>query len=46
MSRIWAGIHYRFDQTAGQTVGRQVGEFVFQNYVQPRDRWDHGDDDN
>jgi hypothetical protein len=46
MSRIWAGIHYRFDQVAGQDVGRQVGSFVFENYVRPRDRWDHRDDDN
>lgn len=25
MSRIYAGIHYRFDVTAGQTLGRAVG---------------------
>jgi hypothetical protein len=46
MSRIWGGIHYRFDQVAGAAVGERVGAFVFQNYVQPRNRWDHGDDDN
>ena len=27
-SRIWAGIHYRFDIEAGETVGRQVAEKV------------------
>jgi membrane-associated phospholipid phosphatase len=27
-SRIWAGIHYRFDVDAGETLGRQVGEKV------------------
>jgi membrane-associated phospholipid phosphatase len=27
-SRIWAGIHYRFDIEAGKTLGRQVGEKV------------------
>ena len=27
-SRIWAGIHYRFDIDAGETLGRQVGEKV------------------
>jgi membrane-associated phospholipid phosphatase len=25
-ARIWAGIHYRFDIDAGQTIGRRVGE--------------------
>lgn len=25
-SRIWAGIHYRFDIDAGQDIGRKVGE--------------------
>ena len=27
-ARIWAGIHYRFDVEAGQTLGRQVADKV------------------
>jgi hypothetical protein len=44
MSRIWAGIHYRFDQEAGQDVGRKVGAYVFANYMQPRNHWEDRDD--
>jgi membrane-associated phospholipid phosphatase len=29
-SRIWAGIHYRFDIEAGETLGRQVAEKVLE----------------
>jgi hypothetical protein len=36
MARIWGGIHYRFDQVAGQQIGRQTAEFVFANYMTPR----------
>jgi hypothetical protein len=39
MARIWGGIHYRFDQEAGQQVGRSVAEFVFANFMRSRDRW-------
>jgi membrane-associated phospholipid phosphatase len=35
-SRIWAGFHYSFDITAGQGLGQSVGEYVFQNFLQPR----------
>ena len=38
MARIWGGIHYRFDQQAGQQVGLSVAEFVFTNVVRPRAR--------
>ena len=40
MARIYGGIHYRFDQDAGQQVGRSVAEFVFANFMTPRGRWD------
>jgi hypothetical protein len=40
MSRIYGGIHYRFDQVAGQQVGRSVAEFVFANFMRPRRGWD------
>jgi hypothetical protein len=36
MARIYGGIHYRFDQEAGQAVGRSVAEFVFANVMRPR----------
>lgn len=38
MARIYGGIHYRFDQEAGQEVGRSVAEFVFANMIRPRSR--------
>jgi len=34
--RIYAGIHFRFEQTAGQTIGRDVANYVFQNFMTPR----------
>ena len=40
MARIWGGVHYRFDQVAGQQIGRQTAEFVFANYMTPRGGWD------
>ena len=40
MARIYGGIHYRFDQEAGQQVGRSVAEFVFVNFMMPRSRGD------
>jgi hypothetical protein len=39
-SRIYGGIHYRFDQVAGQRIGRSAAEFVAANYMAPRHRWD------
>jgi hypothetical protein len=41
MARIWGGVHYRFDQVAGQQIGRQTAEFVFANYMTPRGGWDN-----
>jgi hypothetical protein len=39
-ARIYGGVHYRFDQEAGQQVGHAVAEFVFANFMTPRSRWD------
>ena len=36
MARVYGGIHYRFDQDAGQQVGRSVAEFVFANFMTRR----------
>jgi hypothetical protein len=38
MARIYGGVHYRFDQQAGQQVGVSVADFVFANFMRPRDR--------
>jgi PAP2 superfamily len=39
MARIYGGIHYRFDQQAGQQVGTSVADYVFANFMRPRGRW-------
>jgi len=36
-SRIYAGIHYRFDNEASQLVCPKVSHFAFDNYMQPKD---------
>jgi hypothetical protein len=36
-SRIYGGIHFRFDNVAGQSAGRNVANYVFQNFMRPRD---------
>ena len=28
LSRIWAGVHYRFDVTTGEALGAKVGDAV------------------
>ncbi len=32
-ARVFGGIHYRFDQTAGTLQGRRVGTYILQNYL-------------
>jgi len=34
MARIWGGVHYRTSNEVGNTIGRKVGEYVLQNYLQ------------
>jgi hypothetical protein len=34
-ARICAGFHYRFSTRVGQEIGRQIGEHVITNYLQP-----------
>jgi hypothetical protein len=41
-SRIYGGIHFRFDCVAGQQIGRDVGGYVLANFLTPRNQ---GDDD-
>jgi hypothetical protein len=35
-SRVWGGVHFTFDQTAGQSAGRNVANYVLQNFMRPR----------
>jgi hypothetical protein len=35
-SRIYLGVHWRFDQERGGIMGRAIGDFVFQNALLPR----------
>ena len=35
-SRIYGGIHFRFDNVAGQSAGRNVANYVFLNFMKPR----------
>jgi hypothetical protein len=46
-SRIFAGQHFRYDEGAGQTLGRQVAGFVVHSVLQPRsdDRRDREHDE-
>jgi len=35
-SRVYGGIHFKFDQTAGQSAGRNVANYIFLNFMKPR----------
>jgi hypothetical protein len=35
MSRIFAGVHFRFDLTAGHRLGREVADFVLDHFLKP-----------
>ena len=34
-SVVWGGIHFRFDATTGDTIGREVARFVGKNFFEP-----------
>jgi hypothetical protein len=36
LSRIFAGQHFLFDETTGQRLGRDVADFVLDNFLTPR----------
>jgi hypothetical protein len=44
LSRIFAGQHFRFDLTTGQRLGREVADFLLDNFFTPVDRRDESDD--
>jgi len=43
-SRIFAGVHFRFDLTTGQRLGRDVADFVVDRFLTPRHRHDSEED--
>ncbi len=45
LSRIFAGQHFRSDLTAGQRLGRNVADFVVDNFLTLRNREDESDDE-
>lgn len=34
-ARVYGGIHFRFDQDAGVTLGRRVATYVYRNWLRP-----------
>jgi len=44
LSRIFAGVHFRSDLTTGQTLGREIGDFVVDNFLTPMHGRDDSDD--
>jgi PAP2 superfamily len=44
LSRIFAGVHFRSDLTSGQRLGREVADFVMDNFLIPVHRKDESDD--
>lgn len=41
LSRIFAGVHFRFDLTVGHQLGRDVADVVLHNLLLPRDQEGH-----
>ncbi len=44
LSRIFAGQHFRFDLTTGQRLGREMADFVLDNFLTSVHREDESDD--
>ena len=42
LSRIFAGVHFRFDLTSGRRLGDKVADFVLDNFLTPRHRHEIG----
>jgi hypothetical protein len=45
VSRIFAGVHFRFDLTTGQRLGHAVAAFVVEHLLTPLDREEASDDE-
>jgi hypothetical protein len=37
-ARIYGGIHFTFDNVAGQSIGRNVGNYIYANLMRPRQK--------
>ncbi len=37
MSRIYGGIHYGFDNVDGLLAGKAVADYIFRNFLRPRE---------
>ena len=35
-SRVYGGIHFRFDNVAGKQIGADVAGYILENYLEPR----------
>jgi hypothetical protein len=44
LSRIFGGQHFRFDLTTGQRLGREIADFVLDNFLTPGQRKGESDD--
>ena len=40
LSRVYAGVHFRTDEAAGERLGRAIAEFVTDNYLNPVNRYE------
>ncbi|MBA2306177.1 MAG: vanadium-dependent haloperoxidase [Acidobacteria bacterium] len=43
-ARVYGGIHFRFDQDAGDALGRDVGTYVYRHNLRRAKHSDHDDD--
>ncbi len=44
LSRLYLGVHYRFDATDGNRAGMELGKYVVRNYLRPISRADMNSD--
>jgi hypothetical protein len=35
LSRVYLGIHFRYDSVAGNRLGRQIGRYALEGYLRP-----------
>ncbi|HEY0607772.1 MAG TPA: hypothetical protein VGD58_32960, partial [Herpetosiphonaceae bacterium] len=34
-SRIYLGVHWQFDNTRGKTLGQQIADYIWPNFLRP-----------